>query len=146
MDAAHTYVEQAPDTFRIPDEDGLEEWIEDGIRETDGRDRLWLVAESAGEVVGLLEARFEPPLPGARFQFVTGVASPRVVVENVAVLSSARRSGIGRRLIGAAEAWARERGADAVQLHTDPEGPLTGPFYRALGYGLAAGLMRKRLD
>jgi predicted GNAT family N-acyltransferase len=49
----------------------------------------------------------------------------------MAVAAEARRSGIGRRLMAAAEAEARDRGAAEVVLHAQRQAE---PFYAACWY------------
>ncbi len=61
-DSAASYVEQAPELFRMPDEDGLVEWIEEALRAGHGHDELQLVAEVGGEIAGHLEARLLEPM------------------------------------------------------------------------------------
>lgn len=48
--------------------------------------------------------------------------------------AAARRQGLGRRLIDAACAWARARGASAVVLHSNVVRPQAHAFYPALGF------------
>ena len=61
-----------------------------------------------------------------------------------------RRLGIGRRLHGYAQAYARSWEAAAVELHVGPANAAAVEFYRSLGYRLsdASGgrLWRMRLD
>src|SRR3712207_1116061 len=60
-DSAFYYVSTAPDLFRMPDEDGVVEWLEDDLAAPQP-DPVALVAEVAGEVAGHLEAQLLPPL------------------------------------------------------------------------------------
>ena len=55
-------------------------------------------------------------------------------LQSLMVAAAWRRGGIGARLVGAAEAWARERGATEMRLETweFPAGPLA--FYTVRGY------------
>ncbi|GLC45342.1 hypothetical protein PLESTB_000312200 [Pleodorina starrii] len=55
-------------------------------------------------------------------------------VSNVAVAPSARRRGVARRLMGAAEALAAEWGCRAVGLHCNPKKREPWALYHSLGY------------
>ncbi|BDZ41286.1 hypothetical protein GCM10025865_05850 [Paraoerskovia sediminicola] len=85
-------------------------------------DTYLVVAESPDEgLVGYLLANFHRTL---------AAGGSVVWVSEVAVLPSARRQGLGRELVRAAERWARSVDAVSVSLAT----PGAGDFYRALGY------------
>lgn len=58
-----------------------------------------------------------------------------------------RRRGIGRRLIRAAEDWAKARGATAVLLNSGnrPEREAAHHFYQAMGYGVTSTSYSKSL-
>ncbi len=55
-------------------------------------------------------------------------------ITEVSVAERFQKRGIGRALIEAGEAWAREQGFDAVTLTTFRDVPWNGPFYDRLGY------------
>jgi GNAT superfamily N-acetyltransferase len=84
-----------------------------------------LVAEESGVVVGYLLAQLEPTF------FADG---PVAWVQEVMVAEGRRGSGVGRALVRAAEAWAREAGAVSVSLASRR----AGGFYEALGYVASA--------
>ncbi|GII98791.1 ribosomal protein S18 acetylase RimI-like enzyme [Sediminihabitans luteus] len=65
-----------------------------------------------------------------------------VWVEEVAVLPDVRGRGVGRALVAAAETWSRSVGAVRMSLAT----PLSGDFYRALGYREDATYFTTDLD
>jgi GNAT superfamily N-acetyltransferase len=58
----------------------------------------------------------------------------RVEILGLVVSSSARRSGIARRLIEEAEAWAKNIGADAMSVRSNTKRIEAHLFYPALGY------------
>src|SRR5438309_10713441 len=58
----------------------------------------------------------------------------RVEILGLIVSSSARRSGIGRRLIDEAERWGKHIGAEAVSVRSNTKRTEAHVFYPALGY------------
>ncbi|MFP7721820.1 GNAT family N-acetyltransferase [Lysobacter sp. A3-1-A15] len=85
-----------------------------------------IVAEQAGEVIGMLQLTYLPSL--------TYQGRWRAMVEGVRVARAARSGGVGRRLVEHALHRARERGCHMVQLTTDKARPEALAFYRALGF------------
>ena len=88
-----------------------------------------LVAELSHQLVGFAEVHLahDEPHPARdrhRYGHLVGLL----------VIEANRRQGIGTRLVGAAERWARARGADEIRLDSweFAEGPM--PFYERLGY------------
>jgi GNAT superfamily N-acetyltransferase len=57
-----------------------------------------------------------------------------VLVEDMVVIGSARRQGIGRLLLRAVETWGRGRGASRLQLLADRENEAALRFYERLGW------------
>ncbi len=80
---------------------------------------LTWVAESAGEVVGLL---------------VLAVRGDHLLLENVAVLPSAQGRGIGARLLALAEDQARARGLGEIRLYTNEAMTENLAYYPRRGY------------
>lgn len=66
-------------------------------------------------------------------------------LQSLMVTTLWRRTGIGARLVDAAETWARERGATEMRLETweFPDGPLA--FYTAHGYRTLRRTLARRL-
>jgi GNAT superfamily N-acetyltransferase len=89
----------------------------------DDPQRIVLVAEREGEVVAM--AHLAPSLAAN--------GTHRAEVQRVAVAAGARGKGVGRRLMAAVEAAARERGLTLLWLTTHDETDAC-PFYEALGY------------
>ena len=58
----------------------------------------------------------------------------RVEILGLVVSSSARRGGIGRRLIDEAERWAKHIGTEAVSVRSNTKRTEAHLFYAALGY------------
>ena len=113
-----TILDQLPDWFGIPESNA------DYARLAD-EGPAWLAIDD-GEVVGvmLLTRRFESA----------------VEIHLLAVVPARHRSGVGRALITAAEAWARGRGARFLTVKTrGPSLPYepyerTRAFYEAMGF------------
>ena len=57
-----------------------------------------------------------------------------VHIDQLSVLPSHGRRGIGRSLVGTAVAWARASGHGAVTLTTFRDVPWNAPFYRSIGF------------
>jgi GNAT superfamily N-acetyltransferase len=68
--------------------------------------------------------------------FSTWRGSPGVYVQDMFVASSARGSGLGRKLMQAVAAWGQERGADHLRLSVDPENVSARAFYSSAGLRL----------
>jgi GNAT superfamily N-acetyltransferase len=96
------------------------------------------VAEERGCICGLVHAYERPALEKAH----------EVVLQSLVVDQNARKTGIGKRLMAAAEAWAKSRGAAQVVLHTRIDRDDARSFYEQIGYKLTATshLMAKPLD
>lgn len=90
---------------------------------SDSRNRV-LVAESDGEVLGYLH------LADYRLLYMP----PLKRILGIAVFSAHHREGIGKALLEAGEAWAREEGAAGVVLTSGETRTGAHAFYRALGY------------
>lgn len=87
--------------------------------------RAVLVAEQGGAVVGMVTV-----------QLVVSTAEGGASgwLEDMVVEAGARRAGVGRRLLRAAERWARGRGARRLQLLADVENAPALAFYRRMGW------------
>ncbi|MDP1736724.1 MAG: GNAT family N-acetyltransferase [Caulobacter sp.] len=67
--------------------------------------------------------------------FVLGeVVCDALHIWELAVAQAHQQQGLGRRLMQAAEDWARDRGLAALTLTTFSTVPWNGPFYSRLGY------------
>lgn len=105
----------------------FEKWCQPGVS-------AFLVAEdAAGRPVGCVAMlRRHTLYKEARVPLGDASASSEVSVWRLVVDSSARNGGIGRTLMAAAEAWAREHGCTHVSLITG--NAASKQFYRRLGY------------
>jgi ribosomal protein S18 acetylase RimI-like enzyme len=103
------------------------------------RERQVLVAEARGEIAGVL---------------VLQVAGEGFLLENIAVAPAHRGTGVGRVLLGRAEAEARRQGYASIYLYTHEMMTENQALYAKIGYveydrrlesGLARVYMRKAL-
>jgi GNAT superfamily N-acetyltransferase len=67
----------------------------------------------------------------------------RAHVEILVVDEGHRRQGLGTRLMAEADAWAKRRGAIELVLTVWTQNRAAAGFYRALGYGPVAQVLRK---
>jgi GNAT superfamily N-acetyltransferase len=84
-----------------------------------------LVAEAGGDVVGMCTVQLS--VSTARGGLSAGV-------EDVVVDAAHRGSGLGARLMAAAEAWARDQGAVRIALLADETNAPALDFYGHLGF------------
>ena len=143
---ARLHVGLAPELFRLPDEDGLVEFI---AADSDWRAdpaNLALVAALDGDVAGYLEASVQPPLESARWQAQQDLAEPRLFINYVGTGDRYKRRGVATSLVETAEAWSRERGATVAVCDTWIDSPMSVPFWEErMGYARRAIIFRKPL-
>ena len=85
-----------------------------------------VVVELGGRVAGVLQLTYIP--------YITYRGGWRALIEGVRIDSSARSSGIGRKLFAWAIERAREKGCHMVQLTSDKTRPDAIRFYEWLGF------------
>ncbi len=90
-----------------------------------GRNRLVLVAECAGAVVGMATAQV---------LVSTAEGGPALLLEDVVVRPEARGQGVGRALLASLETWGLGLGATRLQLLADTGNAPAQSFYRACGF------------
>jgi GNAT superfamily N-acetyltransferase len=146
LDAARHYAALDPDSFQVPDPEGLSAWF-DELHAFPPAGVVRLVAVLDGAVVGLAAATLLPPAATARWQLQRGMDRARVTVDALAVASTRRRAGIGSALLAELESWATGLGAVSLSLDTYAASPLSVPFYDQLpGYTRHGVLYRKGLN
>ncbi len=96
------------------------EWRLSARRAAHGDDRIWLIAMDPDEPVGLVQGRRRHP--------------ETLLLFSMWVDPMARRSGVGRRLIEALEAWARGWGAQQTVLWVMAGNDAAIRFYRDLDF------------
>jgi GNAT superfamily N-acetyltransferase len=87
--------------------------------------RVVLVADRAGAIIGMVTVQLVVS---------TAEGAPSAWVEDMVVDEKARGGGVGRRLLQAAERWARGRGATRFQLLADRANRPAHRFYRRMGW------------
>lgn len=86
-----------------------------------------LAEHGTGRVVGFAELSIRP--------YAEGCSSDRVAyLEGWFVVPEARRGGIGRALVAAAEDWARSQGCTEFASDTQPDNEASAAAHRALGF------------
>jgi GNAT superfamily N-acetyltransferase len=101
-------------------------------------DYLIAVAEAeAGRVCGWIQAQSSLALESGF----------RVEIVGLVVSKAMQRRGIGRLLVGHAEAWAGRMGAEAIVVRSKVQRQESHPFYVALGYACTKtqNVYRKRI-
>jgi GNAT superfamily N-acetyltransferase len=132
VDMASYYAWLDPERFRVPQADGLVEWIEKSLDSSD--DQTTLVAEDAGQVVGFLEAHIIAPRENAPKQLMREAGQTRLIIDVIGVERPSWRHGVGTELMLAAEQWGRQKGAELAVVDTYVDSPVSVPFYERLGY------------
>jgi GNAT superfamily N-acetyltransferase len=105
----------------------------------DGRDRAIFVAERDGRILGLtyvliITAPDHPLL----------VPRTYAVIDDVVVSQRARQQGVGKALVQAAEAWARDHGVSQFEAEAYEFNDAAKAFYAALGYDTVSRIMVKQ--
>jgi GNAT superfamily N-acetyltransferase len=124
LDVLHR--EQLPWLFRAPSEQPRSRVYFDELLSSERSELLLAVAT---EIVGLATVRLQSAPDLAVF-----IPQDWGVIDDIVVLPSWRRQGIGARLVRAAENWARDRGAAWVELGVYDFNTEARAFYEALGY------------
>ncbi|MEY9932958.1 ribosomal protein S18 acetylase RimI-like enzyme [Catenulispora sp. GP43] len=146
-DVGEFFAELNPHTFRVPAEEGLAEWFEEGHAEYGGReDMLGLIAEVDGTVVGAIAASLLEPIESAERQVQRDFSRRRLHIDALGILATHRRGGVGTALMQAAEEWGRSHGAEVVLLETESNNPLSMAFYEhRMGFSPEVVIFRKEL-
>jgi GNAT superfamily N-acetyltransferase len=144
LDLAEQYVQLDPERFKRPEVD-LIAWNEAELQEPLPEDRVWLVAEVDGSPVGEVQGILHEPVEDAAVQAQRDVGCRRVYVNYLAVQADYRNRGIGGRLMGAIEQWARDRGAELIVTDTNLRSPEAVRFYEKQGYTRQSVVLRKQL-
>jgi shikimate dehydrogenase len=115
-----------PDVFRPAGEARPDELMESQIESPDSD---YLVAAAGSRIVGFLNLAED-----SRPAHPIFVPKRFAVVESMVVAEEFRDRGIGTRLLEEAEAWARARGLESVQLNVWADNLAAIRLYQRLGY------------
>jgi GNAT superfamily N-acetyltransferase len=117
-------IADAPDAFGQPIEEARSrpqsEWQRSAQRSAHGDNRTWLIAEDGEQAIGLVQGRRRRPRT--------------LLLFSMWVDPTARRSGVGRMLIEALEAWALGWDAGETILWVFGGNASALKFYRDLGF------------
>jgi GNAT superfamily N-acetyltransferase len=102
------------------------------------RDALVLLAGSDGDCSGLCMARIQRAPPIHR-------ETLRAEIGELFVREPARRRGIGRALVAAALAWAREQGVVRVVVRVSAANATGQAFWRGIGFADSMDVLERRL-
>ena len=107
LDLMHEH--EALDARFVLSEDAPLRWKNDFPLWVEDQTRMLLLAELSGELVGFIQAhrRLDPPIFKEK---------PEVFIDELYVVPSARKRGVGRLLLDAIRTWAREVGAAQLRL------------------------------
>ena len=111
---------RAPDAVR----EAVTGWVRGSLDGAGSDDRAVIVADVAGQLVGLVTV-------GERRHFTGEVDA---YVGELIVAAEAERRGVGTRLMAAAEEWGRRRGLRHLTLETGSANRIARAFYASLGY------------
>jgi GNAT superfamily N-acetyltransferase len=127
-----------PDIFRKPAGDARSR--DDMAWLMDGEGGTILVADAGDRLLGVAVALLKNPPSHPLL-----VARKIVEIDNIVVRRRYHRQGIGSRLVTACVEWARQRGADEVEIAVHDFNIAAAAFYRALGFEMSVHLLRRRL-
>ena len=97
----------------------------------------WIV-ERDELAVGFCAVRVETAPPDVR-------ENARALITELYVRPESRRCGLGRALVDAALVWARERGAERVEVRVAARNDTGQSFWRSLGFGAFVDVLDRRL-
>lgn len=95
---------------------------------------VFLAADAEGRLLGMAEVSVRPYAEGCRSERVA-------YLEGWYVARDARRSGVGRALVAAAEGWGRSQGCSEFASDAHPDNHVSFVAHRAIGFA-DAGLVR----
>jgi GNAT superfamily N-acetyltransferase len=146
MENARYYLRIAPDDFRLPEEEGLAEFLDPLPAGASDR-RAFIVAEIDGELGGYAVATLTRPLESASRQYVPQHSETLIHIDALGVGDAHQRRGVATRLVQELESWGRERGATLAFTDTYVDSPVSVPFWQErMGYQPRSLVMWKRLN
>jgi ribonuclease HI/GNAT superfamily N-acetyltransferase len=130
------HVAGAPWVFRVISSQQKTEDLERALQDKSG---AILVAEAAGKILGYIQISLKEN------ENIHMLKARRYVkVQDLAVKQEFRRSGAGRALMQTAEAWAKAKGVDIVELNVWEFNGGAFSFYQKMGYStIGRGMWKK---
>jgi ribosomal protein S18 acetylase RimI-like enzyme len=139
LESAAHHARLDPERFLVPQADPIATLYREGRQHPPDATSITLVAELGGQIAGFVDVRLtHSPDPMHREIVYCHIVE-------IAVSSAHQHSGIGRRLLEAAENWGRRQGAHFASLEYLAANTGAAAFYQRLGYGVAALTAIKRL-
>jgi ribosomal protein S18 acetylase RimI-like enzyme len=110
--------------------------VEAMLRDPDGA--VFVCESKPGGLLGFCVVRVDraPPIL---------VERERAEITDLLVRASARRSGLGRKLVESASAWVKERGLDRCEVRVAAHNEEGQAFWRALGFGDLMDVLQRPL-
>lgn len=140
MESARHHKALNPQRRRLPDRDKIEDRYRKERQHPPGaKTAVTLVAEEDETLVGFIDARLETSSDAMHDP------APFCYVADIAVRATHHKRGIGRLLMDAAEAWAREQDVGKIVLEYEASND-AADFYDRLGYEADAVVAVKTLD
>ncbi|MBE7553053.1 MAG: GNAT family N-acetyltransferase [Anaerolineales bacterium] len=99
---------------------------------------LWLLAKKNGQAIGLLIASVHSDSPIFHYNHW-------VEIEALYIAPAYQGQGIAQRLMAQAYTWARERGANRIQLYVTATNVKARTFYAQQGFVVSQEIQRKSL-
>ena len=127
-----------PDRFQTVEETMTRKWFLDIVQ---NQDKELILAQVGSNIVGILHIEMHKS-PGLPFFVPRSYA----YVSDLAVSRSFRFRGYGRTLLKYAIAWAKDRGADAIELNVWAVNKDAINFYERLGFEIVQRRMSLSLD
>lgn len=133
---AERHIQLAPDIYRVPDAEAVRRYFEEVV--ADGSKGLILVADVAGDVVGMAEVVLLAEPPDHQ------ILVPRRGADiHTVVLDGHRGRGVGSALVAAAERAAVDRGVSIIYAGIFAPNENAVGFYSASGFGPRGILLSK---
>ena len=142
------FAEMNPQTFQVPAAEGLAEGFEkNNAAYRDAQDKVKLVAEVDGVLVGTVAASLHEPVGTSEKELQIDLGRRRLHVDSLIVAGTHQRDGVGSALMRAVEEWGRAQGAEVIILETETNNPMSVPFYeQRMGFSAEAIVFRKEID
>jgi ribosomal protein S18 acetylase RimI-like enzyme len=115
---------------------GFRDVLAAAVRAQDERSTVLIAQRADGTRLGFISLKVSQGVAGGE----------RGHVADLAVVDEARRTGVGRALMRAGEAWAQERGFRMLSLDVWATNERALEFYRRLGFEAESLCLIKRLD